>query len=130
IGALLRGGTTSLGALAGAQAVLGPAGWTGRGAAVASAWFGALAVVAATPDPLALRGGRVLTAAPFGAAAALLAVGPGPGGQLPLRVVAAVVATGLAAVVTGARDRRGVSRGLDVVAALAGLAAVALGASA
>lgn len=48
-----RWGSTSLDALAGAQAVLGPAGWTGPAAAVASSWLAALALVLALPGRLA-----------------------------------------------------------------------------
>ena len=130
LGSLLRWGTTSLGAIAGAQAVLGPAGWTGSGAAVASAWAGALALVAATPGRLAPRGGRALAAAPFGATAALVVIGPGPGGAVGLRVVAAVAASALAWLVAGARERRVASLAIDVLAVVAGVTAAVLGARA
>jgi len=45
--AMVRWGSPSLSAIAGAQAVLGPAGWTGSRAAIVSAWFGAVALVLA-----------------------------------------------------------------------------------
>ena len=107
-GVVLRWGSSSLGAVAGAQAVLGPAGWTGGAAAVASAWAAAVAIVLASPAD-AVPGlpswvAPTATAAPFGLVAALVAVGPGPGGALALRVVASVVAT--AAVVALGRTRR------------------------
>jgi hypothetical protein len=130
LGSLLRWGTTALGAVAGAQAVLGPAAWTGGGAVVGSALLGAIALLAATPNAFALRGGQLLAAAPFGASAALVALGPGPGGALVLRVVAVVGGTALASLVGQARDRRTASRVLDVVAVVAGVAAAVLGASA
>jgi hypothetical protein len=109
-GVALRWGSSSLGAVAGAQAVLGPAGWTGGAAAVASAWVGAAAVVLAAPTD-AVPGlpswlAPFATAVPFGLVAALVAVGPGPGGALGLRVVASVVATGAVVAVGRARAPR------------------------
>jgi hypothetical protein len=88
--ATLRWGTPSLGGIAGAQAVLGPAGWTGSGLSVASAWLGATALVLAVPasTPWAIRWGA---AAAFGAAAALVVAGPAPGGAIGVRVLATVV---------------------------------------
>jgi hypothetical protein len=102
--ALVRWGSPALGAIAGAQAVVGPAGWTGSTLAVASAWFGALALVLAAP-PID-RGRSIvngLAVAPFAIAAADVVVGPAPGGALALRVVASSVA--LAATVLVARWR-------------------------
>jgi hypothetical protein len=65
---MARLGTTSLAAMAGAQAVLGPAGATGPGFGALSAWLGALALVLVSPDGWA--------AVPFGATAALVVIGP------------------------------------------------------
>jgi hypothetical protein len=91
--ALVRWGSPALGAIAGAQAVLGPAGWTGSAAAVASAWLGAIALVlAARPvvaDSIVVT---ALSVSPFAVAAADVVVGPAPGGALGLRVVASMVA--------------------------------------
>jgi hypothetical protein len=130
VAALKRWGTTTLGAVAGAQAVLGAAGWTGSAWAVASAWLGASALLLATPDPFAGRGGAVVAAAPFGATAALVAAGPGPGGAVVLRAVVAVIATVLALAVRGARERSSVARAFDVAAVVAGALALACGAQA
>ena len=86
----LRWGSTSLDAVAGAQAVLGPGGAVGPGAAAASAWCAAAALVLATP-----RGWR---APAFGLAAGLCVAGPAAadGGDLALRVAAGVAAGALA----------------------------------
>jgi hypothetical protein len=65
---LARWGTGSLAALAGGQAVLGPAGVHGTGAAIGSAWYAGAAIVLASP------GGW--PAIPFGAAAGLVIAGP------------------------------------------------------
>jgi len=95
--AMVRWGSPSLGAIAGAQAVLGPAAWTGSALTVASAVLGAVALVLAAvplvPDSWVTRAACV---APFAAAAAVVAVGPAPGGALALRILATVAATALA----------------------------------
>ena len=86
-------GFAALGAIAGAQAVLGPAGWTGSWFAIASAWLGATALVLAAVS--LDRTSVVVTAlsvAPFAIAATDVVVGPAPGGALALRVLASVVA--------------------------------------
>jgi len=99
VAAMVRWGSPSLRAIAGAQAVLGPAGWTGSRAAVASAWLGAMALVAA-----ARRGPRVVSLAtcvslaPFAVAAADVVVGPSLGGAVGWRVLASIAAFGLALV--------------------------------
>jgi hypothetical protein len=94
--ALVRWGSPALGAIAGGQAVLGPAGWTGSSLAVASAWLGALALVLAAVS-LDKRRWVVsaLSVSPFAIAAADVVVGPAPGGALLLRVLASVVALGV-----------------------------------
>lgn len=114
VAVLVRWGSPSLGALAGAQAVLGPAGTTGSAAAAASAWCAASALVLVVrplaPDPGGarwLRVGVVLASTvPFGLAAADVVAGPGPGGSLATRVVASAVATVLGAVVVVRVHRR------------------------
>ena len=63
-----RWGTTSLDAISGAQAVLGPAGVVGPPLAAASAWCGAAALVLAVPGRWA--------APAFGLAAGLGVAGP------------------------------------------------------
>lgn len=136
-----RWGSTSLDALAGAQAVLGPAGWTGPAAAAASAWVAAVAVVLAAPrrrgwgvaTEVEVRGFHLLladvpgvaAAVATGATAAVVVAGPAPGGAVWVRVLATVVATGLALVVAAWRTpRRGAV--IDGIAIVAGLGALAL----
>ena len=99
--ALLRWGSPSLRAIAGAQAVLGPAGWTGSNAAVASAWLAAVALVASARPRH--RESTVLAAvgvAPFAVAAADVVAGPSAAGALGVRIAASVVAFGAALVVS------------------------------
>src|SRR5204863_6715207 len=48
---LIRDGTTSLPAVAGAQAVLGPGGMTGPALAAAAAWCSGLALLVVAPVP-------------------------------------------------------------------------------
>lgn len=136
----LRWGTTSLGPIAGAQAVLGPAGWTGGATAVTSAWAGALALICAVPgrpppSPTGVGAIRrvelpagMFFAAPFGFSAGLVLAGPGPGGELAVRAAAALIATTLAVLVALARHSGLFDRRADLVAACAGMAAAALGA--
>src|SRR5581483_803049 len=102
---LVRWGSSSLGAVAGAQAALGPAGWTGRTAAVASAWLAATALVLAVRDRRdALEAFAV--AAAFAVTAADVAVGAAPGGALAARIAASVVAFGAAVAVARLTRRR------------------------
>lgn len=91
-----RWGDASLEALAGAQAVLGPAGGVGPGPAAAGSWLAAAALVLAVA-PTRRQGGSLtigVAAAAVGAAAAAVLAGPAPGGELPVRVI---VGFGLAA---------------------------------
>lgn len=76
----VRWGSTSLDAIAGAQAVLGPGATVGSAASVAAAWCSSAALVLAAP-----RGWPALG---FGAAAALAVAGPSPAdvGDVVLRV--------------------------------------------
>jgi len=90
---MVRWGSGSLSALAGGQAVLGPAGLAGSGAAIGAAWYAAVATVLASP------GGWL--AFPFGAAAAVIVAGPAAvsAGSAAERAGAAVVGVGLALLV-------------------------------
>lgn len=104
--ALVRWGSPSLGAIAGAQAVLGPAGWTGSGAAVASAWFASAALLlAAVPLVRTNSAATAASLSPFALAAADVVVGPAPGGALALRAVASIVALVVTVVLTRWRPR-------------------------
>jgi hypothetical protein len=88
-----RWGTSSLAALAGAQAVVGAAGVTGPALLAASAWCGAAALILAAPR-------QPLATAAFGLAAADVVAGPAAlwsgGGPLAIRVAASLVAVLLA----------------------------------
>lgn len=99
---VVRWRTPSLELLAGAQAVLGPAGWVGPAPAAAAAWCAAAAFVLGA-GPVGGRGGE-LAPVPVGTARAVAAglaatavvAGPGPTEGVWLRVAAAVGAVGLA----------------------------------
>ena len=119
---LVRWGSPSLNAIAGAQAVLGPAGWTGSIAAVASAWLAAGALVLASrPRRRTSTWSSVLASAPFAVAAAVVVVGPSAGGAVGLRAAGSVVAVVLAVVASRWR------RGPDVACVLAAAAVIAAG---
>lgn len=139
-----RWGSTSLDALAGAQAVLGPAGLVGPGRAAAASWLVAAALVLSSPAgrrrvagtlnaagspgiavarfPLDIVTG--LAAVAIGATAADVVAGPSLGGDWWVRVVATVVATGLALVVSKVRHTH--ERAIDALAIAGGLAALVL----
>lgn len=120
---VVRFGTPDLDAIGGAQAVLGPAGLVGPGAAAASAWLGGSAVVLAAAAPLPGRGARLLGALAAGALAAVLVAAPGD--QPVLRLGATALAAGAAFVVTEARARwRAAGPALAAVALLAGAGAL------
>ena len=135
-----RWSSTALEDIAGAQAVLGPAGVVDPGSAAVAAWLGALAVLLAAPDLRTDRGdhrdaapgdravARVVEWLPLlahAATAAVIVAGPSVGGDVWIRVVA--VAAGVGA---GASLRRWVPASrrtmVDAIAALAGLASLAL----
>ena len=100
---LARWGTTSLTALAGLQAVLGPAGATGRPVGIASSWCAAGALmIAAALIP------RRATAATVGLYAALVVAGPAASGAGPtaVRLGAGVAGAGLAALLAGRSSGR------------------------
>ncbi len=124
-----RWGTSSLAALAGAQAVVGSAGWTGSTAAVASSWGGALALVLVCPPGLA-------PAAAFGATAAQLVAGPAlaqsssvaqgsSAGTIALRVLAPLVGAAIALGAARLVPRPVARTGAVVIAALAAALAFA-----
>jgi len=103
-----RWSSAALEDIAGAQAVLGPAGVVEPPSAAAAAWLGAIAVLLATPDlPLALEaepGGRVARGAIWwlpvlahAATAAVIVAGPSVGGEVWTRLVAVAVGCGLVA---------------------------------
>ena len=116
-----RWSSSSLGALAGGQAVLGAAGWTGSWPSVLSSWAAALALLLVCP-----RGPSAAVA--FGLVASALVAGPavgGSGGNLVLRLVASAVAVAGAALVAQKAPRR-LTRPLGLeMAALALLVVVA-----
>jgi hypothetical protein len=106
-----RWGTTSLAALAGGQAVIGPAGVTGSAPSVASAWLAAAALVAVA------AGRRWLPATlALGVLAALVVAGPAATSPVDAVVRAAAAVVGASA---AALSRRVMPRRLGVAAALA-----------
>lgn len=119
---LARWGSSSLGAVAGGQAVLGAAGFTGPWPSVLSSWAAAAALVLACPR------GRAAPLA-FGLVAAGLVAGPALGGSsvadVALRLAASAIGV-VAAAFAGRRLRRGLARpaGLEL-AALAALVVLA-----
>jgi hypothetical protein len=119
-----RWGSTSLDALAGAQAVLGPAGWVGPTAAAAGSWLAALALLLTLS-----RGTDPIRLAAIGATVAAVVAGPGPGGQLAVRAGVAVAAAAAAlALGTLTGPRPGLERvvaGLAVALGVGALVAVA-----
>ena len=117
LAALVRWRSPSLGAIAGAQAVLGPAGWTGSPLAVASAWLGAVALVLAAVS-LDRRSMVItaLSAAPFAIAAADVVVGPAPGGALALRVLVSAVALVVTTLVVRWRSLPSIAMGVGALA--------------
>lgn len=133
VGASWRWGASALVAWSGDQAVLGPAGLVGPTSAAAASWLAAAAVLLAVAHPSVgvLRRHH----APFtvldqaqcvvaGLVAGLTVAGPGPGGDLWIRVVAAVVAVAAAVGLSTARARW---RRLDSVL---GVGAIVVGAGA
>lgn len=119
---LARWGTTSLPGLAGGQAVVGAAGWTGPALAVVSSWLAAAAVAAASPS-------RWWAAIPFGLTAGLLVAGPatGGGGVTAFAVRLAGAVGGMAVCVAATRwpaspARRGAAAAAGAVAVLLALA--------
>lgn len=141
-----RWGSTSLEAIAGAQAVLGPAGVVGPTRAAVGAWLAAGAIVLCASswatDVVGGRGARsarggapnlgrrtlaLLPVAAGGAAAAVVVAGPAPGGDVWVRVLATLLAMAVALGVVWCRahgDR--VALVLDGLALASGAAALVL----
>jgi hypothetical protein len=116
---VVRYGTSSLAAVAGAQGVLGPAAFSGGPLFVAATWAAALSVA------LISRGGLPLVA--FGLTAGAILAGPAPGEPLDLAVRIGGAILGLALAWGGARYLpRRLTRPLALAAAAVavGLAAV------
>ncbi|MEX2294110.1 MAG: hypothetical protein WD691_10030 [Acidimicrobiales bacterium] len=133
-----RWGSTSLDALAGAQAVLGPAGFVGPTTAALASWLAALSVLlAATPQVGGTRvlnrdthapnvGGRLLRAAVAATGAAIVA-GPAAVGGMWIRVVAIAIAWFCATGVAQVRTRSPLTaRVVDALAVATGVAALAV----
>jgi hypothetical protein len=125
VAASWRWGSTSLEALAGAQAVLGPAGLVGPTKAAAAAWLAAVALVLLVPARASSSAGQVVTSVAIGAsgaAAALVVAGPAIGDDWWVRAVATVTAIGCAALASVVRrDRERVCDAVAIVLAVAAL---------
>jgi hypothetical protein len=137
----VRYGSSSLEAIAGAQAVLGPAGTTGSTPGVAAAWLAATTVAASAlhprveqerTEPGMVRTTRWVSAVSLGSTAAAVVVGPGSGGAVDARVVASVVAVVLVGVIgelgalTPRSRRRRPIEPVDALPPVLGLAALVL----
>jgi hypothetical protein len=97
-----RWSSSSLGALAGGQAVVGAAGWTGSWPSVLSSWAAAVALVLVCPA------GRAPPVA-FGVVAGAVVVGPAVGGSmgnLAVRLAVSAAAVGAAALLARQAPRR------------------------
>ena len=103
-----RWASAALEDIAGAQAVLGPAGLVDPPTAAVAAWLGALAVLLATPDLLtepeddpgprpARWGLRWVPVLAHAATAAVIVAGPSVGGDVWARLVAVAVGVGVVA---------------------------------
>jgi hypothetical protein len=118
-----RWGTTSLSALAGLQAVVGPAGLRGSAIATASSWVAAAALLTASATM-----SRRLPALAAGLTAALVVAGPSvpTASDALVRGGAAIAGAGLAALVAGRVPRRaGIPAALGLGAAAAVLSVLA-----
>jgi hypothetical protein len=98
IAVLARWGTTSLAGLAGAQAVLGPAGWRGSVLAAASAWCAGAALIAAAGTTR-----RTSIAVALGLTAGLVVAGPAAARADVAVVRAAAGMLGVVLALVGAR---------------------------
>ncbi len=116
---LARAGTAGLADVAGGQAVLGAAGFTGSGLAIAATWATAVSVVLAARDRW--------TSVGLGALAGVIVFGPSlaSGGVDAAMWVAGVVVGGVAGWVCAPRGRR--ARFQPLVALAVGAAAIVLG---
>lgn len=123
----VRFSTVTFDDLAGLQSVLGSAGTIGATTAAASAWVAAGAVIVGVRTPTGATGLHcILLALAAGGLATAIAVGPGPGGELALRVGATVLATVFVFVSTTVvrGGRAGTAR--TIVSVVAGVAAIVL----
>jgi len=115
-----RWGSTSLEAIAGAQAVLGSAATVGPSGAATAAVLAALTLLLAAPraiSPGAPR--RLLLALATGVAVGVVLAGPGPGGDLWQRVVVSLGAACAAFELARLRGRASVDRVVDGLCAAA-----------
>ena len=121
---LVRWASPSLSALAGAQAVLGPAGDVGPTLAAASAWCASFAVASAVPaDGVRWRSpARVAVVLAFGLSAGIVVAGPSLTQRPLTRLVGAFVGVLLAGVLAD----RVPARWRSPVSLLLGAAALAL----
>jgi hypothetical protein len=127
VAASWRWGSTSLEALAGAQAVLGPAGLVGPERAATAAWLAAAALVLSVPARARSAGPQLVIGvviAATGATAALVVAGPAAGGEWWIRAVATITAVGGAALASAVRGGR--ERICDVLAIALAVAALVL----
>lgn len=127
VAASWRWGSTSLEALAGAQAVLGPAGLVGPGRAAAGAWLGAVALVLSAPARFGSSARRFVdgvAVAASGASAALVVAGPAVGDDWWIRAVATIAAIGAAALAS--RVRNGRERACDALGMVLAVGALLL----
>lgn len=126
VAASWRWGSSSLEALAGAQSVLGPAGFVGPATAAIGTWMAGVALLFAIPRTSDLVQGRAtVVAVAIGTAAAAVVAGPGMGGALWVRGVAIVVASLGATGVARLRARGGPADViLDGVALVCGVGAL------
>jgi hypothetical protein len=118
VAATIRWGSGWLVAVAGAQAVLGPAITVGPAAAATSSWLAAASLVAAVPDR------SLVSATGVGVAAALLAAGPGGWDGVAVRVLATVIA--IAATVAAGRVGHARARALGAIALAVGAVVLAV----
>lgn len=132
-----RWGSTSLAALAGGQAVVGAAGWSGPVGMVVSSWTGAVAIVAACPrrrpaSTATSQGSSAVAVAgtlACGIFAAALVAGPAVGGEtgpvVALRIGASAAGVVAAMLVVRACPRR-VARVVGLIAAASAAALAVL----
>ena len=112
--ALVRWGSPSLTAVAGGQAVLGPAIAVGSTATAASAWLAAAAILVATPRDRSRDG--LAVAAVAGVAAGAIAAGPTIADEPVVRIAGVIVAVGVAVLLARLRYPRAVAVALGAVA--------------
>ena len=129
LAAAVRWGSSSVEAIAGAQAVLGPAGLVGSPGEVASSWMGAAALLAVIPGRRPTQPSQAALAAAFGVSAAALVTGAVVTGMESglQRLGASAIATGLAWLLSVHAAGRGSARAVGLALAAASVAAAAFG---